>query len=410
MRLPDGKRLAISANGVQSIGADDDAEELLKFETDAATGRRTAAVMTRPNQVRVSYNYDQLGNLLEVRRTVNDGQERLRRRYTYGLAAYPHHITAVHDGAGRLLAALTYDAAGRHVRTTGPDGASRDLLAQPTAGYAVLTDALGHETVFLHDNAGRVQAKIGPDGARTMYEYDDAGRETAVTNPLGHVTRQAYDSAGRLQSRTNALGQTTSYSYRSDGNCLAVLDPAGRTAEYDYDNAGRMTAIKTFTGMQLERVYDAAGRPVAMLGAGGEQVAAIDYGSHGQLEAITEAGGVRMDFDYDRNNRPHGMTMTYFHPEDGSVHELAAVWDYDDDGRLCQTADSLGHWRAFQYDASGKLGQVTNSSGAWQRLRRDAVGRVVERWNQDGDLERTVTTSPAVRLCMARLNAGAGRP
>jgi RHS repeat-associated protein len=390
MRLPDGKRLAISANGVQSIGADDDAEELLKFETDAATGRRTAAVMTRPNQVRVSYNYDQLGNLLEVRRTVNDGQERLRRRYTYGLAAYPHHITAVHDGAGRLLAALTYDAAGRHVRTTGPDGASRDLLAQPTAGYAVLTDALGHETVFLHDNAGRVQAKIGPDGARTMYEYDDAGRETAVTNPLGHVTRQAYDSAGRLQSRTNALGQTTSYSYRSDGNCLAVLDPAGRTAEYDYDNAGRMTAIKTFTGMQLERVYDAAGRPVAMLGAGGEQVAAIDYGSHGQLEAITEAGGVRMDFDYDRNNRPHGMTMTYFHPEDGSVHELAAVWDYDDDGRLCQTADSLGHWRAFQYDASGKLGQVTNSSGAWQRLRRDAVGRVVERWNQDGDLERTV--------------------
>jgi len=390
MRFPNGERLAISPHGVQSVGADGDVEELLKFETDAATGRRAAAVMTRPNRVRISYNYDQLGNLLEVRRSVNDDQERLRRRYTYGLATYPHHITAVHDGVGRLLAALTYDAAGRLIRTTGPDGASRDLLAQPTAGYAVTTDALGNETVFLHDNAGRVHAKIGPDGARTMYEYDDAGRETAVTNPLGHVTRQSYDSAGRLQSRTDALGQTTSYRYRSDGSCLAVLDPAGRKAEYDYDDAGRMTSVKTLTGLHLERVYDAAGRPAALIGADGEQVAAIDYGSDGRLEAITEAGGARLDFDYDQNNRPHGMTMTYFHPEDGTVHELAAVWDYDDDGRLCQTADSLGHWRAFQYDASGKLEQVNNSSGVWQRLRRDAAGRVVERWNQDGDLERTV--------------------
>lgn len=390
MRLPNGERLAISADGVRAVGAEGDAEELLKFETDAATGRRTAAVMTRPNLVRISYNYDQLGNLLEVRRFADDGQERLRRRYTYGLAAYPHHITAVHDGAGRLLAALTYDAAGRLIRTTGPDGASRDLLAQPTAGYAVLTDVLGNETVFLHDAAGRVHAKIGPDGARTMYEYDATGRETAVTNPLGHVTRQSYNSAGRLQSRTDALGQTTSYHYRSDGSCFAVLDPAGRTAEYDYDAAGRMTSVKTFTGMQLERVYDAVGRPAALIGPDGEQVAAIDYGSHGQMEAITEGGGVRIDFDYDQNNRPYGMTMTYFHPEDGTVHELAAVWDYDDDGNLCQTTDSLGHWRTFKYDASGKIRQVNNSSGAWQQLRRDAVGRIVERWNQDGDLERTV--------------------
>lgn len=388
--LPGGQHLTISATGVQAVGSGGETGELLKFETDAASGRHTAAVATRPDLVRVSYGYDQQGNLTEVRRSVDGGQDLLQRRYTYGLAAFPHHLTAVHDSSGRQLISFSYDAAGRLVRTTGPDGACRDLHAQPTAGYAVVTDAVGNETVYLHDASGRVRTKIGPDGARTNYEYDDFGRETAVTNPLGHVTRQIHDSGGRLLSRTDALGRTTSYRYQADGCCLAVLDPAGRTAEYDYDDAGRITSVSTLSGLRLERVYDAAGRPVSLIGPDGEQTAAIDYGPSGRLEAITEAGGTRIDYDYDRKNRPHGLTMTYFHPEDGSVHELAAVWDYDADGRLSQTADSLGHWRSFSYDVSGKISQISTSSGAWQRQRHDAAGRVVERWNQDGDLQRTV--------------------
>ncbi|MDP1696700.1 MAG: hypothetical protein Q8L45_02770 [Xanthomonadaceae bacterium] len=116
------------------------------------------------------------------------------------------------DGQGRSLmralkglapVATSYDSRGRpNVLAQGSGSDARmvsfkyyDATAGVQAGYlSGITDAIGQETTFAYDAAGRVTTQTLPDGRTILFQYDAQGNLAALTPP------------GRSASRTRGSG------------------------------------------------------------------------------------------------------------------------------------------------------------------------------------------------------------
>lgn len=341
-----------------------------------------------------------------------------------------------YDTAGRVYKQL--DLTTGHSNWTCYDGLGQTVKqiinmvgASPCAGYPPSTQADQDViTQFTYDAAGRQIAVTAPDGKITRTYYDLAGRRTAVTvNLVGQAitvatppafsatypdrnltTKFTYDALGRVTKTTVASGVTGKQ--RDDWTCYDALGrviksvqgptsatpcstytPSATLLDRDviwattYDAKGDViaqtapSASSGVAGVITRPYYDALHRPtVTAENLIGQAVTVTTppnydpvypdrnvkqqtrYDSAGRpFETIDNAGMV-VHADYDLLGRPVAETVNYVAggPVD-NVTNLKTQTVYDKRGNVIRKVDANNIVTAYEYDALNRLTAVVEN-------------------------------------------------
>ncbi|MES0488379.1 MAG: RHS repeat-associated core domain-containing protein [Leptospirales bacterium] len=205
-------------------------------------------------------------------RNYYDGLGRTWKETSLGLDAGKTRIKVIdYDNKGRIkrdtnskIVGVTnhawtnyeYDALGRVVNTTHPDGNISQVIYNKSC--TVATDANNKSTQTCHDRLGRTTQfwDISPGTSKTYFAYDNMGRLINTTDADGDVTNIQYDSLGRKTSLSKVGEGTWSYAYFSIAPELkSTTDPKGNTINYRYDNLGRLRHVIDNTGKKREQYW-----------------------------------------------------------------------------------------------------------------------------------------------------------
>jgi len=314
-------------------------------------------------------------------------------------------IQSVTNALGQITSLPSYDANGRPLSITDPNGLTTTLSYSPR-GWLTSKSVGSQTTAYTYDNVGQLTQISTPDGQLITYTYDPAHRLTDIQDGLGnriHYTLDAmgnrtrqdtYDASGtlsathsrsfdalnRLYQDIGALNQTTTYSYDANGNLKAATDPLNHSTSYQYDALNRLTQSTdanlgktTYSYNPLDQLTQVSD-PKALattytVNAFGEHLSehspdtgttTTTYDPAGNLTAKTDAKSQTTTYQYDALNRL--TTITY---QDGTQ----AHYTYDQGpngiGRLTQLQDSSGT-TTYQYDPYGHVIQKTQGTDTLQ--------------------------------------------
>ncbi|WP_168220616.1 DUF6531 domain-containing protein [Streptomyces sp. RFCAC02] len=301
---PDGNRFTISHD---AAGDPTDIVHDGGYHIGVTTaGHRVTELrlLSHPDRpVLARYGYDANGDLTE-----DYGASRTPLRLRYDAR---HRITGWEDRNGTWYR-YVYDDADRCVATEGADGVLDSRMTYDTeAGRTVLTDSLGHTSVFEFDDCYRLVTETDPLGHRTLRTWDRYDRLLGITDPLGRTTRYTYDAEGNPTSVTRPDGERTTLAY--DGGRLPVTivqpggvrwrhtydarehltsstDPLGATTTYRYGPLGALREIEDPLGFTRTLAGDSAGRTTATVDALGGTTA-LTRDEYGRITAMTDALG-----------------------------------------------------------------------------------------------------------------------
>ncbi len=206
---------------------------------------------------------------------------------------------------------FTYDALGRNVRVSEPDGTV--TLGCYNDGVTVSIDANGHRRRETRDTLGRlakVEEYLGTFNdcttgiespyATTTYQYDVLGNLLKVTDAAGNETRMRYDTLSRktfmhdpdMSSATDdgEAGNWT-YQYDANGNVISQKDAKGQTISFIYDKLNRVT--NKLAPVPVTYYYD---------------LPTSTY-SKGRLSKVTDGSG-QIVYHYDIKGRPKKTVKT----------------------------------------------------------------------------------------------------
>jgi RHS repeat-associated protein len=318
---------------------------------------------------------------------------------------------------------LTYDAAGRVVSTTAPDGTYNDRFEYaPDRRQSRYTDATGASTIFSYDANNLVTSETNPLGQTTYTEWDTLERKLSTTDALGRKTHFDYNHTGQCTKRTDHLERSSIAEYDAQGQITSLTHANGAQEHWVYDATGNLTSHQSTTGQTSQYAYDVRGRLIKQqqLATDGKADANIDagysfdYNNFGQLIAqtdpaghttrfepdfwgrplaITNALGHTTRYDYQRSNtNPRAALATLTHP-DGAKEQFS----YSSEGKLAShqgalgqtshylhgafdmlrsSTDAAGQHTKYQYDACNRLTQITNPTGQHWRYQLDAAGQL----------------------------------
>uniref|UniRef100_UPI0030D9F820 RHS repeat domain-containing protein n=1 Tax=Pseudomonas sp. EL_65y_Pfl1_R83 TaxID=3088697 RepID=UPI0030D9F820 len=111
------------------------------------------------------------------------------------------------------LTQYQWDAAGRLLKLTQPDGATREYSYNPYGKITAERDELGYVTRYEYaDGLHLISRRINADGTQVNYRYDNARLLlTEIENEVGETYRLQYHSNGLIQQETGFDGQRTAY-------------------------------------------------------------------------------------------------------------------------------------------------------------------------------------------------------
>ncbi|WP_369035036.1 RHS repeat-associated core domain-containing protein [Streptomyces adonidis] len=305
-----------------------------------------AAVRTRPNGSRYTFDYDTELNLTRVTNPQGATWD-----YVYDEA---NRVVAETDFNGRTL---TYDV-------------------NAMGALVSLTNGAGETVSFGRDALGRTTS-VRHDGHTTSLRYDSRGRLVEQTGPEVWLHR-AYDTVGRLVAES-VNGSTTTYRYDALGRRVERRTPSGTVSTWSYDAAGRPVGLES-AGRMLGFDFDAAGREIAReLGHG------VTLG-----QSWDEAGRLTTQtLSLSPEQHPEGAETllqhrTYVYRADGHLAELDELttgtrrFDLDPVGRV--TAVHARDWtETYAYDGVGNLSGAVTPVTAADDTHREFTGTLVRR-------------------------------
>jgi RHS repeat-associated protein len=265
-----------------------------------------------------SYGYDSVGNVISTTdpggnaaTTAYDGMRRVTR--TTSPAPFTATTTTkTYDPDGRVISiaqatgnasapwltsTMTYNAAGKQVTATAPDGTTQ------TTGY---------------DTVGRVSTKTSSSGRQVLTSYDLASRVTATTDQVsgtldpsisvnrGAVVREqrTYFPGGLLASLADGNGHSLRYAYDGFKRRAQVLYADHTTAAPDFDlhafdANGNERVFQTRSGAQVRSTFDALNRRITKAPTG-EATITYGYDYTGRLisaQASTDSTAYQISYD-----------------------------------------------------------------------------------------------------------------
>ncbi|MEV4049631.1 FG-GAP-like repeat-containing protein [Amycolatopsis sp. NPDC049688] len=257
-----------------------------------------------------------------------------------------------------------YDAAGRMIRMTHPDGATRETRYGP--GTRLTVDELGHARLdhldvrgFLSTVEERVTVGTTLTAFRTSYRYDALDRATDIVDDAGNATTTRWTSLGTQRQSCDPDRGCHSFAYYDDGSLRTQTDAKGQLIEYGYDQAGRLEN-KTYatTGRSARWFYDTdpiSGKP---LGA-----------SAGHITRVEDPGGIgSATFTYDvrgnvsRTDRCLGPTCVSWATAYDVAGRPELVTYPDASGTLTAASERV----RYGYDTTGRLAKVAQDGPGGQ--------------------------------------------
>jgi len=364
----------------------------------------------------VSYNYDDRGDLTEVR----DAQGQVKRRFAYdqgqrmiehqlptGLRC--HYEWVLTEDGWRVARHWTdegdeylfeYDVAAGVTRVT--DGLQRQSIRHWNNQYQITayTDALGRTWRFDWNDERQLLAASDPDGGLWTFDYDTSGNLAQTIDPLGRSESTHWMEHWALpRAWTDAAGNCWRYGYDQRGNCVRETDPLGLVTRYRHDGHGRTVEIVDAMGKARQLQWNDLGLISAFTDCSGYTTRLV-YDRHGYLATVVDAQGERTDYRHDAQGRllevrtPDGRSEHYRYDaasllvrrEDPSGH--GHEFHYDICGRLQRQVDPLGRTVAYRYDTYGRLLSLANENGESYRFTWDPADRLVEQRDLDGSARR----------------------
>ncbi len=283
----------------------------------------------------VRNTYDELGRTLKLIGAANQ-----ETRYAYDKL---DNNTQVTDPRNKVYA-NTFDELNRFTRETDPNTNQTNLAYTTRDDVASVTDARTNATTYVRNGWGDIIRETSPDRGVTDYVYDARGLMTQRTDARGQVTNFAYDGLGRMTSRAHpgVPAETLTWTYDSVasgnkgvGRLTGLTDPSG-TVAYTWNTLGHMTRVVRVIGARTYQTDYA-------------------YDKDGNVTEIT---------------MPSGRIVTYTRD---SLARVTAVSTKDNAGALSNTVASSIAWRPF-----GPLASLTFGNSIALTLAYDNDGRVTD--------------------------------
>ncbi|HEV8427371.1 MAG TPA: RHS repeat-associated core domain-containing protein [Pyrinomonadaceae bacterium] len=367
--------LTINSNGITHSSG-----KSVTFTRDSL-GRITQ--ITDPAGVSMTYSYDARGDLI----TFKD-RETNQSTYTYNSS---HGLLTITDPTGNQPLRNEYDENGRLVRQIDAFGKIININVNPALRQEVVTDRLGHSTIFEYNARGQVVRTTDANGGVTTRTFDSRDNLISETNAEGKVTTYTYDALDNRLSETDPLGNITRFTYNSRRQLLTVTDALGRATTCIYDTNGNLTSVRDTAGNTTTATYNSRGQKVTMTDPL-NRTTTFEYDTAGNLTKQTDPSGNVVTFTYDANNNRLTETVV----RGGGLPNLTTTYEYDRLNRLVKTTfpngttnqsvldsagrrtkytDALGNETDYGYDAVGQLTSTTYEDGLRQEFTYDAQGR-----------------------------------
>jgi RHS repeat-associated protein len=352
-----GNTLTISANGITHSSG-----KSIAFTRDSS-GR--IAQITDPLGVTMSYAYDANGDLISYRDRENNVTT-----YTYNST---HGMLTLKDPRGIQPIRNEYDDTGRLVRQIDAFGKVNTFARDLSLRQEVITDRLGHATVYEYNARGNVVRITNPQGGIITRTYDTRDNMLSETNAEGKVCTFTYDAAGNRLTETDQLSNATRYTYNSRRQVLTVTDPQGHVTTNTYDANGNPTSAKDAAGNTTNTVYNAKGQETSFKDGLGN-LTQFAYDASGNVASQTDQLGHATTFVYDANGNK--LSETVSRTVGGVVEILVTRYEYNRLGRVTKVTNADGSTEQKAYNVIGQQTSVVDALNRLTSYEYDEMGRL----------------------------------
>ena len=375
----------------------------LGFTESSIVAEATGLVMssTDENGIVTNYTYDKFGNIVEVTTPISKSMKTTG--WSSGMEDAPSGALSFNweKTTGAPYSITFYDQLGRTIRTV------RECIN----GKKVYTDVVYNKKGQIektsepyfpgsavywncneYDAAGRLVRQTTPDG--NFYTYDYNGLTSVTTDPLGNTTTKTNNLNGLLAKSIDNEGTVVTYKYNPDGKCLEIVGPRS-TIRAEYDLAGnRILLDDPDLGQSLDTYnaygelvqhkdghgttnyeYDKGGRVVQEVRPDMTIVSQYDKQWKGALDhtQISQKWGASKDYEYDQ----YGRVIK----ETDNIERISytTYTSYDKEGHVSTIAYPSGQKVKNSYDSCGTLVAVSDAKSGkkyWQLLSLDNRGQI----------------------------------
>ncbi|MBI4739101.1 RHS repeat protein, partial [Candidatus Woesearchaeota archaeon] len=335
------------------------------FDGVAPESVKVSLRTTANNTQDITYYYDGMANLVQLKTDVEDGQQIVKNifydsQFRVGSEQNPYFAATsagLSNSSGASNTTYTYDALDRVIGVRNTDGTSKNI----TFDRFDITDfdENSNKHKYTLDGLGRISH---------VYEYN--------TNDVGlnetYITTYNYDSNDNLITITDTLGNVFSFTYDSLSRKTAMTDPDLGRWQYAYNTNGNLITQTDARNQTITLAYDVLNRVLRKVYVDNGSSYNISFGYdkdyYGTLTNIS-LPNASFSFDYDDRLRVITQRLT--------VEGVAAPTDfvYDSQDRILSEASS-----SVDVDyLLNKLGRTKKIPGFINDSRYSAFGSVLNR-------------------------------
>ncbi|MEM7248606.1 MAG: RHS repeat-associated core domain-containing protein [Acidobacteriota bacterium] len=293
-----------------------------------------------------------------------------------------------------------YDVLNRRSWTKAPDGGVTRFFHDSVGNVVLTIDPLGGETAVTHDGLGRVlttEQRPRPGAPPeekpivTRMVHDDAGRLVARVDDNGHETGYLHDDRGRVETTIYADKTFRLVEHDAFGNERNIVEADGLTeVTHVHDAANRLVAKVVSIGSggadpdtsYETYTHDGLGRIVFAEDDDSEVERAYDSLGNMTTEIVREQGTDR-ELTVQRHVDAMGLVRSKTYPS-GRVIELEprmatrgdVLGPLPEVRAIKQTAPELAYIATYDYLGRGRAEQVARNRGLVTRTYFDEAGRV----------------------------------
>ncbi|MEM7248201.1 MAG: RHS repeat-associated core domain-containing protein [Acidobacteriota bacterium] len=370
--------------------------------------------------------------LFEIQRTISDlTGEVTTRTWSHGYDALSRRTwTQAPDGG---LTRFHHDSLGRVTLTVGPRGTETELRydglgrllrteRHPRPGAPPEEQPIVTEQRW--NGASWLVAQVDANGNETLYGHDDRGRVETTTYEDGTVRTVLHDVFGNEQFTQEPDDVTRSQSWHDIGNRLTAksvssgdggADPDTTIESYSYDGLNRIVKAVDDDSV-VERAYDSLG------GMTREAVSDRATGRSFPVRKVLDANGLVREKTY-----PSGRVLEITpRTATGPLSEVYRIEERSPNPRFIATYSYLGRSRPEQvlrgrglrttttYDAAGRAKLIDHVS--WEtpigghQYEWDLAGNRIEDVDQRTGVRRTYDYDSFDRLTTSTIQSGSATP